>query len=163
MNIQKCARLSMLTALAIVLNILESFIPFFSIPGIKLGLANIITVSVLYYYGTKEAFYISILRVVIVGLLRTGLFSISFLFSITGAFTSLIMMILCKKIAIFSIVGISIIGSIFHSIGQILIAILLLKNSAVVYYLPIMIIISIITGMIIGLVSKEFVKYLETN
>ena len=161
--IKKCARLSMLTAVAIILNIIESIIPFFYIPGIKIGLANIIIVSVLYLYGTKEALYVSILRVIVVGLLRTGLFSTTFLFSLSGAIFSLIIMAVIKKINIFSIIGVSIIGSIFHSIGQILMAFIILKNNSVYTYLPIMLIISIITGIFIGFISKEVVKLIEKD
>lgn len=161
--IKKCARLSMLTAVAIILNIIESIIPFFYIPGIKIGLANIIIVAVLYLYGTKEAFYVSILRVIVVGLLRTGLFSTTFLFSLSGAIFSLTIMAIIKKTNIFSIIGVSIIGSIFHSIGQILMAFVILKNSSVYTYLPIMLIISIITGIFIGFISKEVVKLIEKD
>lgn len=163
MDIKKCARLSMLTAIAIILNILESIIPFFSIPGIKIGLANIIIVTVLYSYGTKEAFYVSILRIIVVGLLRTGLFSTTFLFSLSGAIFSLTMMAIFKKINLFSIVGISIIGSIFHSIGQLCMAFLILKNTSVYIYLPVMLILSIVTGLFVGFISKEIVKLLEKN
>lgn len=161
--IKKCARLSMLTAVAIILNIIESIIPFFYIPGIKIGLANIIIVAVLYLYGTKEAFYVSILRVIVVGILRTGLFSTTFLFSLSGAIFSLTIMAIIKKTNIFSIIGVSIIGSIFHSIGQILMAFVILKNSSVYTYLPIMLIISIITGIFIGFISKEVVKLIEKD
>lgn len=163
MNIQKCARLSMLTAAAIVLNIFESFIPFLNIPGIKIGLANIIILSILYVYGIKEAIYVSILKVLIVGILRTGLFSTTFLFSLSGAVLSLIMMFLAKKINIFSIIGVSIIGSISHSIGQLIMAYIILKNNSVYLYLPILLIVSIITGMLVGIISKEIVKYLKNN
>lgn len=161
--IKKCARLSMLTAVAIILNIIESIIPFFYIPGIKIGLANIIIVAVLYLYGTKEAFYVSILRVIVVGLLRTGLFSTTFLFSLSGAIFSLTIMAIIKKTNIFSIIGVSIIGSIFHSIGQILMAFIILKNTSIYAYLPIMLIISIITGIFIGFISKEVVKLIEKD
>lgn len=161
MDIQKCARLSMLTAIAIILNIVESFIPFFYIPGIKIGLANVIIVSVLYLYGVKEAFYVSILRIIVVGLLRTGLFSTTFLFSLSGAILSLSMMSIIKKTNLFSIVGISMIGSIFHSIGQLCMAFIVLKNNTIYIYLPTMLILSIITGIFIGFISKEIVKLLK--
>lgn len=163
MDIKKCARLSMLTAIAIILNILESMIPFFYIPGIKIGLANIIIVTVLYLYGIKEACYVSFLRIIVVGLLRTGLFSTTFLFSVSGAFLSLLMMYLFKKTKLFSIIGISIIGSISHSIGQLCMAFLLLKNTTIYMYLPIMLLLSILTGIMIGFMSKEIVKLLEKN
>ena len=161
MDIKKCARLSMLTAIAILFNIIESFIPFFYIPGIKIGLANIIIVAVLYLYGVKEAFYVSILRIIVVGLLRTGLFSTTFLFSLAGAVLSLAAMSVLKKLNLFSIIGISIIGSIFHSIGQLLMAYVLLKNNSVYFYLPFLTILSLFTGVFTGMISKQIVKSLK--
>ena len=161
MDIKKCARLSMLTAIAILFNIIESFIPLFYIPGIKIGLANIIIVAVLYLYGIKEAFYVSILRIIVVGLLRTGLFSTTFLFSLSGAILSLTAMSILKKINLFSIVGISVIGAIFHSIGQLLMAYVFLKNNSVYLYFPFLIILSIITGCFTGIISKQIVKLLQ--
>lgn len=163
MNIQKCTRISMLTAVAIVLNIFESFIPFFNIPGVKIGLANIIILSVLYIYGIKEAIYVSLLKILVVGILKTGLFSTTFLFSLSGSILSLIMMYIFKKTNIFSIIGVSIIGSISHSIGQLIMAYIILKNNSVYLYLPILLIISIATGILVGIISKEMVKYLNNN
>lgn len=151
----------MLTAIAILFNIIESFIPFFYIPGIKIGLANIIIVAVLYLYGIKEAFYVSILRIIVVGLLRTGLFSTTFLFSLAGAVLSLTAMSVLKKLNLFSIIGISIIGSIFHSIGQLLMAYVLLKNNSVYFYLPFLMILSLFTGVFTGMISKQIVKSLQ--
>ena len=163
MDIKKCARLSMLSAVAIILSILESIIPFFYIPGIKIGLANIIIFATLYLYGSKEAFYVSILRIIVVGFLRTGLFSSTFLFSISGAIFSLIIMILLKKTNLFSIIGISIAGSIFHSIGQLCMAFIIIKNMSIYMYLPVMLILSVITGLFTGYMSKEIVKLFKKN
>lgn len=161
MNIQKCARLSMFTGIAIILNILESFIPFFNIPGLKIGLANVIIVTVLYLYGFKEASYVSILRVIIVGILRTGIFSTTFLFSLAGCIVSIFVMEIMKKTNLFSILGVSVLGSIFHNLGQIGMAMLLLKNTHIYVILPVLLIASIITGIVIGMISKILIKYLK--
>ncbi len=152
----------MLLSFSIVLSILESFIPLFNgyIPGLKLGLANIIVLIVLYKYDIKDVFFVSILRVVVVGLMRTGLFSINFFFSLSGALFSACSMILFEKTKL-SMIGVSVIGSIFHSIGQILIAILLLKNNNMIYYLPWLLLFSIPTGLFVGYVSKELLNELE--
>lgn len=165
MNLQKVVRLSMFTALAIVLNIFESYVPIINlnIPGVKVGLTNIVILSVIYLYGFKEALYVSIIRIFVVGILRTGLFSTAFLFSLSGSIISLFAMYMVKKIKMFSIVGVSIVGSIFHSIGQIIMAYFLLKNINVMYYLPFIIIISIVTGIIIGIISKEVINHLKDN
>ena len=157
MEIKKVTRLSILLSLSIVLSIVESLIPVFNgiIPGLKIGLANIAIMMALYAYWIKEATFVSIARIFIVGLLRTGLFNITFFFSISGAILSLIAMFIFKKIKIFSIIGVSIIGSIFHTIGQILIAIFFDKNSNILYYLPIVILFAIPTGLLIGYISKK--------
>lgn len=156
MELKKFMRITMLVALSIVLSIIESVIPIFNgmIPGLKLGLANIVILVILYLYSFKDALYATILRVIIVGIIRTGLFSINFLFSITGALLSILSMNLFKKCTQLSMIGISIIGSIFHSIGQIIIAIIILKTSNIIYYLPLLLIFSIPTGIIVGIVSK---------
>ena len=155
-------RLVLLLSFSIVLSILESFIPLFNgyIPGLKLGLANIIVLIVLYKYDTKDVFFVSILRVIVVGLMRTGLFSVNFFFSLSGALFSAVSMILFKKTKL-SMIGVSVIGSIFHSIGQILIAILLLKNNNMIYYLPWLLLFSIPTGLFVGYVSKKMLSELE--
>lgn len=163
MELKKFTRLSMFLALSVVLNLIESIIPLFNgiIPGLKLGLANIIILYVLYIYGFKESIYLSIVRVFLVGILKTGLFSITFFFSLSGAILSLFFMFLVKKLTKLSIVGVSIVGSIMHSVGQILIAILILNTKSILFYLPWLLILSIPTGIITGLISKELIKSLK--
>ncbi len=159
MELRKFTRLSMLLALSVVLNIIESFLPIFNgmIPGFKLGLANIIILLTLYIYGFKDAIYLSVSRVFLVGILRTGVFSITFLFSLSGAIFSLLVMTLVKKTNFFSLIGVSIIGSLCHSVGQILVAILFTGNGAI-YYLPYIMLLSVPTGILTGLISKELVN-----
>ncbi len=160
MDTRKLVRLSMLLSLSIVLSILEGMIPVVGsiIPGIKLGLANVVIVFILYMYSFKEALYVSILRILIVGILRTGLFSIMFFFSLSGALMSIIFMILFKKMRL-SIIGVSIAGSIAHSIGQIIVAIIFLNNINIIYYLPYLLLLSIPTGIVVGISAKEVIKY----
>lgn len=159
---KKYMRLVMLLSMSIVLSIIESFIPLFNgfIPGLKLGLANIIVLIVLYKYEFKDVIFVSILRVIVVGIMRTGLFSVNFFFSLSGALFSCFAMVLVKKTHL-SMIGVSVVGSIFHSIGQILIAILFLNNSNMVYYLPWLLLFSIPTGLFIGYVSKILLNELE--
>lgn len=160
MELKKFARLSMLLSLSIVLNILESFIPFLdgSIPGVKIGLANIVILFTLYYYSFKDSLYISIVRVFLVGILRTGLFSVTFFFSLGGAFLSIIVMFLAKKITRLSIIGVSVLGSISHSVGQIIIAVFIVQNTNVIYYLPWILLSSIPSGILVGFASKELLQ-----
>lgn len=165
MEIKRFTRLSMLLALSVVLNIIESMIPFFSgtIPGLKVGLANVVILFVLYTFSFKDALTLSILRVLLVGILRTGLFSITFFFSIAGAVLSIVVMFFAKKITKLSIIGVSILGSISHSIGQILVAIILVRNMNILYYLPWVLLFSIPSGILVGFISKEMMKYFCTE
>lgn len=162
MEYKKLTRLSMFLALSILLSIVESFFPILSgiIPGMKLGIANIIIVIVMFLYGKKDAFLIAILRVFLMGMLRTGVFSITFFFSLTGSLFSVGIMALLYKTKL-SIIGVSIMGSIFHSIGQMIIAILLLKIPNLIYYLPFMILFSLITGLITGYLAKQSIQHME--
>ena len=164
MELKKLTRLTMLLSLSVVLNIIESFIPFFNgnIPGLKLGLANIIILVVLYMFSFKDALYVSILRVFLVGILRTGLFSMSFFFSLGGAILSIVVMYFAHKTKL-SIVGVSILGSISHSIGQILMAILIMNNVYIIYYIPWLLLFSVPTGILTGLCSKSLMKNLENR
>ncbi len=152
----------MLLALSVVLNIIESFIPLFNgmIPGFKLGLANIVILLVIYTYSFKDALLVAILRVFLVGILRTGLFSMTFFFSLGGSILSVVMMCLFKKISKLSIIGVSIIGSISHTLGQIIIAVLF-YNINMFYYMAIALILALPTGILIGYLTKEIKKTLD--
>lgn len=163
MELKKYTRLSLLLALSIVLNVIESFIPFFNIPGLKLGLANIISLFVILEFSFKDAIYLGVLRVFLVGMLRTGIFSTTFFFSLSGVVLSIIMMYIGNKIFKLSVIGVSILGSISHSIGQILTAILILNMNAMIYYLPYLLIFSIPSGIITGIICKQIIKYYYEN
>ena len=159
MNVRKIALLGILTAGAIVIAILESFIPSVGIPGIKLGLANIVILIILYELGIVEAIVVDLCRVFLVGLLRGNLISMGFLMSLTGMAMSLgIMILLHLVVKKFSIIGVSVVGSIFHVTGQILIAMAFLGTVYVVYYLPFIAISAIITGVFVGIVAKLVIR-----
>ena len=159
MKTHKIALLGVLTAAAIVISIIESFIPSIGIPGVKLGLANIVILVILYEIGIVDAIAVNLLRVLMVGSLRGTIFSMGFVMSLTGAVFSLTIMIvfylLIKK---FSIIGVSVIGSIFHVTGQILIAMLFLGTAYILLYLPIIAISAIITGVFVGIVAKLIIQ-----
>lgn len=159
---KKIAKMSMLLSISVVLALIESFIPIFNmIPGIKLGLANIVIVFAIYDLSFKDALYLSLVRVILIGILRTGLFSINFFFSLVGALLSIFVMYLVKRYTKMSIIGVSISGAIFHSIGQIIVAIIFLSNINIVYYLPILLISSIVTGIIVGMCADRLLKYYD--
>lgn len=153
--------IGILTSISVVISIIESYFVFIGniIPGLKLGLANIVVIFALYKYGFKTAISISLVRVIIVALIRTG-FGLNFFFSLVGALFSIISMSLVKKTHL-SIVGVSVIGSIFHSIGQVLVGIFILSNYNVIYYLPYLLLFSVPTGIFIGIIAKRLLKYME--
>ena len=159
MKTHKIALLGVLTAAAIVISIIESFIPSIGIPGVKLGLANIVILIILYELGVVDAIVVNLLRVLMVASLRGTIFSMGFVMSLTGAVFSLtIMIIFYLLIRKFSIIGVSVIGSIFHVSGQILIAMLYLGTTYIVLYLPFIGISAIITGVFVGIIAQLVIK-----
>ena len=159
MNTHKLVLIGVLTASAIVIAILESFIPSIGIPGVKLGLANIVILVILYELGIIEAVVVNLLRVLVVGLVRGTFLGMGFFMSLTGAVFSLgIMILFYLLIKKFSIIGVSVIGSIFHVTGQILIAMIYLGTAYIVLYLPIIGLTAIATGIFVGIVSQLIIK-----
>ena len=158
MKKSRVAFLGLFTAFAMILSFVESQIPtFVAIPGIKLGLPNIAIIIILYRFGWKEATIISLLRVLLTSLLFGTV--LSMLYSIAGAVLSLIVMILLKKIL--STVTISVIGGVFHNVGQIAVAILVTETQQLIYYLPVLIISGVIAGIVVGLVAATAVSKIE--
>ena len=156
------AYFGMFLALALILSYVESLVPIaLGIPGVKLGLANLITVMVLYRIGAKEAFLLSLLRVTIAGFLFGNLFAI--LYSMAGACASLAVMVLLKKVGTFSIIGVSIAGGVFHNIGQLIVAMLVLQSASLVYYFAVLMIAGLVTGFVIGVLSLEVTKRLRLD
>ena len=159
MKVQKMALLGVLTAGAIVIAILESFIPSIGIPGVKLGLANIVILIILYELGIVEAIVVNLLRVLVVGLVRGTFLGMGFFMSLTGAVFSLgIMILFYLLIKKFSVIGVSVIGSIFHVGGQILIAMIYLGTAYIVLYLPVLAISAIITGVFVGFIAQLIIR-----
>ncbi|MCD7736624.1 MAG: Gx transporter family protein [Lachnospiraceae bacterium] len=155
----KTAYLGMFTALAMILSYVESLFPaFYGIPGVKLGLANSMSLVILYLIGAPGAWCVSIVRVVLTGFLFGNLFSIAY--SLAGAMVSLTVMALMKKNPAFSVVGVSMMGGMGHNFGQLLIAILLVENLNLVYYLPVLLLSGLVTGLVVGLLSAEILKRL---
>ena len=153
------ALLGVLTAAAIVIAILESFIPSIGIPGVKMGLANIVILIILYELGIWEAGVVNLLRVLVVSLVRGTFLSMGFLMSFTGAVLSFgIMVLFYLLIKKFSIIGVSVIGSVFHVTGQIIIAMIFLGSAYIFLYLPIIAISAIITGVFVGITAKLIIK-----
>ena len=149
---ERLAFLSVATALAMILAFVESQIPPLSaIPGVKLGLANIVTVFLLYRLGWREAVTVSVIRVLISALLF-GSF-VSLMYSAFGAAFSLLVMIPSKRFSPFSPIGVSVLGAVAHNAGQILAALILLGNAAIVYYLVPLVISGTVAGICIGVLG----------
>ena len=148
------------TALALLFSYIESLIPFhIGIPGVKLGLANLIIVIALYKMNARQAFLLSVTRIVLAGFLFGNLFSI--LYSLAGGMLSLIVMILLKKQNGFSVMGVSVAGGVFHNVGQLVIAMLVTESLNLFYYVPVLMISGLITGIFIGIIANEMLKRLR--
>ncbi|MBE6748599.1 MAG: Gx transporter family protein [Ruminococcaceae bacterium] len=158
---RKIALLGVLTSVALVLSYLEAMLPPIStaVPGIKMGLPNIIIIFLLYKFGLKEAIIVSLIRVFIVSLLFGNVMTLAY--SVAGAVLSLALMTLFKKLNLFSAIGVSIIGGISHNLGQILVAIFLFDTIQIGYYMIVLAITGTIAGVLIGIISSILVKKLE--
>ena len=151
---RKVPKLGVFLALALILSYVESLIPFyFGIPGMKLGLTNVIIVLILYLDDWKDAALISFTRVLIAGFMFGNVYSI--IYSLGGALLSFLIMLILKKTMNLHIITISICGGIFHNIGQILVAVWAMDNIYIAGYIPALYIAGIITGFLIGLLAYE--------
>lgn len=149
---KKIAFLGIFASLAIVAGYLERLVPFpIAVPGIKLGLANVVVILVMYSMGEKEAFIISVIRIMAIGLLFSGLSGI--IYSLAGGLISYVGMIIGKRVKIFSVIGVSVIGGVLHNLGQILLATFVVSNIKLLYYVPVLIIAGIVAGVVTGLVA----------
>ncbi len=158
MKTKKIALLAMCVALSMILSYAESLLPSPGVPGVKLGLANLVVIFALYKFGWKEAAGISLLRVFLVSLLFGH--AASLMYSAAGAALSLAGMILLKRTDKLSCVAVSVIGGVLHNVGQILMARLLMGPN-VVYYLPVLILSGTAAGVAIGVVSALIVKRVD--
>lgn len=156
----KVAYFGVFTALALIFSYLESLIPIhFGIPGVKLGLANLIIVIALYKVSIKEAYILSVVRIVLAGFMFGNLFAI--LYSLAGGILSLTLMCVLKKTDKFSVYGVSMAGGVFHNIGQLIMAAIVLESVSIGYYFPVLLISGLVTGFVIGIISNEMMKRLK--
>lgn len=156
------AKIGILSALALVLSFVEAQIPvFFAVPGMKLGLTNVVVLTALYLLDEKKALIINLVRIVLAFLLFGT--AASLLYSLAGGFLSLAVMILLKNSRKFQIVTVSIAGGISHNIGQIIAAMILLDTSYIAWYLIILWFTGIASGAIIGVLGAEIIKRLKTH
>ena len=175
---KKIAQLGLFLALALILAYVESLIPFsFGVPGIKLGLPNLIVVMLvcgesagrssgypneevgngISRIGAREALLVNGLRIVLSGLLFSNLYTI--LYALAGALLSFIAMLIGRRMRCFSVVGVSVLGGVFHNIGQIIVAMFVVETVYVGYYVPVVIVAGTVTGALLGIVAMELMLY----
>lgn len=136
----------------------------FPVPGVKLGLANIITLLTLVLFEFKTALTVTLLRAVLGSLLSGTLFGFGFLLSVSGALSATCLMALFLRfLPAFSLIGVSVIGAIAHNLGQLSMAALLMSYSGIFYYLPVMMLFSLPTGLLIGILAKKLVAFLQSS
>lgn len=148
------AYLGVFLALAMILSYVEAILPFaIGIPGVKLGLSNLVTVLMLYLIGWREALCVSVLRIVLTGILFGNLVSICY--GLAGGLLSFVLMFILIRINRFHVVTVSICGGIIHNMGQLIVAGFLVSSYHVIYYMPVLLIAGFVTGALIGIVAKE--------
>jgi len=160
MKTKKIAYLGLLIALAFVFSYIEFLIPVnIGIPGAKLGLANLVIIVALYTLNEKDAFILSMIRIVLVGFTFANLASM--LYSLAGGILSFLAMLLAKRTKKLSITGVSVIGGVFHNVGQIIMAIWVVKTASLIYYLPVLMLSGIAAGVAIGILGAMVTKRMK--
>ncbi|RGZ00960.1 Gx transporter family protein [Clostridium sp. AM58-1XD] len=154
------SKYGMLIALAFIFSYIESLIPIpLPVPGMKLGLANLVTIVGLYTVGIPGTITVSLIRIVLVGMTFGNMFSMWY--GLAGGALSLILMIVCRAAKWFSPVGVSVAGGVGHNIGQILIAAFVVENKGVFYYLPALMAGGVAAGAVIGLLGGMIIVRTE--
>ncbi len=159
---QVVAHIALMASLALIFSYVEAIIPYNpGIPGIKLGIANIVTVIALYKFGWKDAAAVSLIRIIVAGLLFNGLFGM--LYALAGAAVSFAGMVLLKRTGIFSITGVSMAGGVLHNLGQLLVAAALIEDLRIFFYFPVLLFSGIISGIAIGIAATFILRSLKRN
>lgn len=153
--------LGLAAAVALILSYVEALLPpiITAVPGIKIGLPNIVIIFLLYRFGIKDAAAVSIVRLAAVTLLFGN--PVMLIYSVAGAALSLALMALCKKCGLFSAVGVSIVGGVMHNLGQILVAMLLLETAEIGYYMIVLAVSGTVAGVFIGLCGVALLKAMK--
>lgn len=158
----RTAYLGSCLALALICSYVETLIPLpIGIPGVKLGLTNIVIVVVLFMSSWRAALLVSLARVLLAGFFFGNLYSI--LYSLAGAALSLFVMVLVKKTNRLHLISVSAAGGIAHNVGQFLVAAVVVENYRILYYLPVLFLVGMATGVLIGVVATETLKRLPNN
>lgn len=158
---KKIAYISLLTTLALICSYIESLIPFnFGIPGVKLGLANIVSVISIYLFESYIGIIVVILRVCLAGFLFGNMYGI--IYSLAGGVISILIMIFIKKLDKLSIFGVSMTGGVVHNLAQLLVAVMVVNQIKLSFYGPVLIISGLVMGWLIGFLCRSIIKRVET-
>ncbi len=152
-NKQKVAYIGLLIAFALILSYVESLIPFFfGIPGMKLGLANLAVLLTLYLFGWKDALFVSVCRILLASFMFGNMSVL--LYSLAGGILSFCVMFLFRRSNLFSMVGTSMGGGVFHNIGQLLVAFAVVHTKGLLYYTPVLLLAGLVTGFWNGILAS---------
>ncbi len=149
---RKTALYGLMVALAFIFSYVETLLPVVGIPGVKLGLANLVVLVTLYLLRPRDALGISLLRMLLVGFTFGS--PASMLYSLAGGLVSLGVMILCRRTEKFSILGVSMAGGVCHNLAQLAVAAAVLRTPQIVWYLPVLLLSGVLTGALIGVVAR---------
>ncbi|MDO3411428.1 Gx transporter family protein [Saccharibacillus sp. CPCC 101409] len=161
--LKKTVILAIFSAAAVVLSVVEAMIPLgtLMVPGAKLGLANIMILTCLYFLDGKDTFLLVVLKTLLTAMIL-GTFSM-LLFSLFGAMLSFVVMFGLMKISRrkLSLIGISVAGGIAHNIGQLAAAAIVIDSSSIFYYLPMLMIMGVATGVVVGIAVRYLINSLS--
>lgn len=161
-KIKRLCVLALMIALAFTLSYLETLVPInFGVPGIKLGLANIVVLTALYIMNPKDAAIIAVVRIILSGLLFSGAFSM--IFSLVGGLLSFAVMLIMKKSEKLSLIGVSALGGTVHNLGQITVAALVMQTYRIIWYFPILMISGLATGIINGIICSLIIPAIKKH
>ena len=159
---KRVAYCAMLSALAMVFGYVEALIPFsFGVPGMKLGIANLVIVVSLHLLPTYQVFFIQLIRIVLISFLFGNMSMM--MYSLAGGILSFLVMRFVKKTGIFSIIGVSICGGVSHNVGQLIMAVLAVQTIKLIYYFPMLLIGGLITGWLIGMLAQRILERIKSS
>jgi heptaprenyl diphosphate synthase len=163
METRRITLLSILLALSIILSVVDSMISSLVIPfiGVKLGLANVVTIVIMYQFNNRDALLLAITRILLVALIRGSALQ-TLMMSLSGGLLAYALMYLSKQTNVFSLIGVSVSGAVGHSVGQIVMAVIWVSRIEAGYVLPYVLLLSVVTGVFTGMVSKEILRVLKT-
>ena len=163
-SVKQMTLCAILISMALVLSYMEHFIPLqmlVPLPGIKLGLANVVTLMALFFLGTGSAFTILILRCILGAVFGGGISGLAF--SLTGGLLAMTVMCMFKHCKGISIYGVSVLGAAAHNIGQIVVAVFFMGSIYIIGYLPYLLVVSVLTGMATGCICARVFQILRSN